>query len=160
MRLAASAALVLSLAVTACSSSSSGGGGGSSSTPCNEDPWECPSGQTCWPQSATAFACLNAGPGALGSTCADTAGTPTCGAGLFCLQSAGATAGTCVAYCSTTDTQHACTGGAVCSLAALNNTNGTEFSVCVPMATGGGDGGTKADGGGTADGGSDAPAGG
>jgi len=164
MRLAASAALVLSLAVPACSSSSSGGG--SSSTPCNENPWECPSGQTCWPQSQTAFACMNAGPGALGGTCQDTAGTPTCGAGLFCLQSAGATGGTCVAYCSTTDTAHACTGGAVCSLAALGGTGGPEFSVCVPMATGGGDGGTGADGGGTtdgggtADGGSDAPAGG
>ncbi|HTQ42105.1 MAG TPA: hypothetical protein VMI75_05050 [Polyangiaceae bacterium] len=159
MRLAASTALVLSLAVAACSSSSSGGGG-SSSTPCNENPWECPSGQTCWPQSQTAFACLNAGSGAVGSACQDTAGAPTCGAGLFCLQSAGATAGTCVAYCSNMDTQHACTGGAACEPAALGGVSGPAFFVCVPMATGGGDGGTKPDGGGTADGGSDAPAGG
>jgi hypothetical protein len=101
---------------------------------------------------------MNAGPGALGSTCMDTAGAPTCGAGLFCLQ-LGAAAGTCVAYCSTTDAQHACTGGAVCEPVALVN-GGPEFHACVPMGTGGGDGGTKADGGGTADGGSDAPAGG
>jgi hypothetical protein len=157
MRLATSSALLLSLVVTACSSSS---GGGSSSTPCNQDPWECSSAQTCWPQSATAFACMNAGPGTPGSTCQDTVGTPTCGAGLFCLQGATTTAGTCVAYCSTTDPKHACTGGSLCATAALGGVGGPEFTVCAPMAVGNGDGGTGADGGGTADGGTDAPAGG
>ena len=154
MRHAIPSAIVLSLLVAACSSSS---GGGSTSAPCNQDPWQCSSGQTCWPQSETAFACLNAGPGTLGGACQDTVGTPTCGAGLFCLMGVGTTMGTCVAYC---DSTHACTGGAACKLGALGGTSGPQFSVCVPMAVGSGDGGTGPDGNGTADGGSDAPAGG
>lgn len=149
--------LLLSLLLAACSSSS---GGGSASTPCNLEPWECSSGQTCWPQSQSAFACMNAGPGSLGSTCQDTVGSPSCGAGLFCLQSLNTMAGTCVAYCSTTDPKHACTGNAQCETAALGGTGGPEFSVCVPMGGGNGDAGTGPDGNGTADGGSDAPAGG
>jgi hypothetical protein len=158
MRLTALSALLLSLVAAACSSSS-----GSSSTPCNQDPWQCSSTQTCWPQSATAFACMNAGPGMLGSACEDTPGTPTCGAGLFCLQTT-MMPGTCLAYCSTSDPKHACTGGAVCAMGALGGLGGPEFNLCVPMAVGdggtGADGGGTTDGGGTADGGSDAPAGG
>lgn len=158
MRLALSCAIVLSLLAAACSSSSSGGG--SSSTPCNQNPWECSSAQTCWPQSQSAFACLNAGPGTAGSACQDTVGTPTCGAGLFCLMGVSSTGGTCVEYCSTSDPKHACSPGALCEAAALGGVGGPEFNVCVPMAMGAGDGGTGAESGGTADGGSDAPAGG
>jgi hypothetical protein len=152
MRLAVSSALLLSLFVAACSSSSGG-----SSTPCNQDPWECSSGQTCWPQSQTAYACMNAGPGMLGTSCMNTPGTPTCGPGLFCFQTSQA-GGTCLAYCSPTDPKHACTGSALCQGVFLV-AGGPQVNVCVPMATGG-DGGTGPDGSGTADGGSDAPAGG
>lgn len=159
MRHLAPAALFLSLLAAACSSSSSSGGG-SSSTPCNEDPWQCPSSQTCWPQSASAFACLNAGPGTVGSACQDTVGTPSCGAGLFCFMGVSSPMGTCLAYCSTSDPNHACEGG-TCQPVALGGANGPQVTVCVPMiATGGGDSGTGPDGNGTADGGSDAPAGG
>ncbi|HEX8794696.1 MAG TPA: hypothetical protein VF765_27305 [Polyangiaceae bacterium] len=158
MRFAARSVLLVSLSVAACSSSS--GSGGTASTPCNQDPWQCSSAQTCWPQSQSAFACLNAGPGTAGSACQDTVGTPTCGAGLFCLMGLGSATGTCVDYCSTGDPKHACSGGALCEPAALGGAGGPAFSVCVPMATGGGDGGTGPDGNGTADGGSDAPAGG
>jgi hypothetical protein len=153
-----SSALLLSLLLSACSSSSSSGG--SSRTPCNQDPWECSSGQTCWPQSESGFACMNAGPGSPGSTCQDTVGSPSCGAGLFCLQGTTTNSGTCVAYCSTTDTKHACTGNAQCETAALGGVGGPEFSVCVPTSSTNGDGGTGPDGNATAEGGSDAPAGG
>jgi hypothetical protein len=128
------------LALAACSSSSSSG---SSSVPCNQDPWECPSTQTCWPESLSAYACLNAGPGTLGATCQDTAGTPTCGAGLACFQSltSSSSTGTCVAYCSTTDPSHACPSGQLCQTAALGGAGGPEFSICVSTSTGD-DGGT------------------
>jgi len=132
-----SVALAAVVSATACSSSSSG-----SSQPCNENPWECSSGQTCWPESASAFACLNAGPGALGATCANVAGSPSCGAGLACFQATSAGTGTCVADCSTTDPTHACTGGTICETAMLGGAGGPSFSICLAPATPGGDGGT------------------
>jgi hypothetical protein len=125
----------------ACSSSSASGTGADASVPCNENPWECPAGQTCWPTNATTFACLNAGPGALGAACANTAGTPTCGAGLACFQAIGASTGTCVAYCSTTSTSHPCTGADVCETADLGGSGGPSFSVCVAEMVGGQDSG-------------------
>jgi len=133
--------LFLALATAACSTSS---GGSSASTPCNENPWECPSTQTCWPTSLTAYACLNAGPGALGASCQDTVAAPTCGAGLACFQSvSGATAGSCVAYCSTTDPNHACPSGELCETAALGGPSGPEFSICVAPSTGDDGGGSQ-----------------
>src|ERR1700678_2664409 len=93
-------AIVVPLAL-ACSSSSS-----SSPPPCNEDPWECGSEQTCWPQSTTSFACLNSGSGTAGSACEDSVGAPTCGAGLACLQTSTASGGICSAYCDNTETSH------------------------------------------------------
>jgi hypothetical protein len=126
----------LASGATACSSSSS-----SSTPPCNENPWECASGQTCWPESASAFACLNAGPGALGATCANVAGSPSCGAGLACFQATSTGTGTCVADCSTTDPSHACTGGAICETAMLGGAGGPSFSICLTPSSPG-DGGT------------------
>jgi hypothetical protein len=136
--------LLLALVVTACSSSS---GGGASSLPCNENPWECPSTQTCWPTSLSSYACLNAGPGALGASCEDTVGTPTCGATLACFQSTSGTAtGSCVAYCSTTDPSHACPSGQLCETAILGGAGGPEFSICVAPASGDdGGGGSSGD---------------
>lgn len=126
--------VVFVLATAACSGKS-----GSSPPSCNEDPWECPSAQTCWPQTTTTFACLNAGPGALGASCEDTVGTPTCQAGLVCFQT-GAAAGSCVASCSTTDPSHACPSGQLCETASLQG--GTQFEICVSPTTAGDAGGT------------------
>src|SRR5262245_54154383 len=37
--------------------------GGMAAVPCNEDPWSCPMGTTCWvDEDAEDFACLEAGP--------------------------------------------------------------------------------------------------
>ncbi|HEY3816318.1 MAG TPA: hypothetical protein VGL81_04055 [Polyangiaceae bacterium] len=137
--------VLLLLAMTACSSSS---GGSSASTPCNQDPWECPSAQTCWPESVDAFACLNAGPGALGDPCENTVTTPTCGAGLACFQSVGSssTMGSCVAYCSTTDPSHACPSGDLCETAVLGGAGGPEFSICVSPSSGEDAGSSQGDG--------------
>ncbi len=129
----------------ACSSSSSSATDGGSTTPCNQNPWECSAGQVCWPQTQTNFACLNAGPGKLGDPCMNTVGSPTCGAGLACFQSIGGSAsGSCFTYCSTTDPSHACTGNDVCQTVELGGTGGPEFSICVPQATSGNDGGAEA----------------
>ena len=134
---------LLLFVLAACSSSSAGP---STPPPCNQDPWECSSAQTCWPESVSAFDCLNAGPGALGAACENTVGSPTCGARLACFQSNPTAMGACLAYCSTTDPSHACTGGAVCETAFLGGTGGPEFSICMSPNTGD-DAGTPADGG-------------
>jgi hypothetical protein len=138
------ALIALVAPVAACSSSSSSATDGGSSTPCNENPWECSAGQVCWPQSETTYACLNAGPGMLGAACVNTVGSPTCGAGLACFQALGAAGGSCFAYCSTTDTSHACTGNDVCQTVALGGSGGPEFSICVPQNVGGSDSGAEA----------------
>jgi hypothetical protein len=118
------------VSVAACSSSNS--------TPCNQNPWECPTGQTCWPDTATSFECLNSGPGQIGSACEDSVGTATCGDGLACLATNGVN-GTCTPYCSNTDPSHACTGGALCATATLLGSSIT-FQICATgvLATDGG----------------------
>ena len=126
MRLHPLRLLLLALAATACSSSS-GGNGSDASTPCNENPWECASSQTCWPATASTYACMNAGPGKLGTSCQNTVASPTCRAGLACFQSlGGGAAGACFAYCSTTDPSHACSGNDVCQTVALGGSGGPE----------------------------------
>src|ERR1019366_1952338 len=127
--------LVLPLAAltaVACSSSSGSGSGSSGTTPCNENPWQCPAGQTCWPTDQSSFACLNVGTGKPGDPCTATVGMPSCGANLDCLQTQAASAGTCVAYCSESDPSHACPTGVQCLSAYLGSTSGPKFSVCAP----------------------------
>jgi hypothetical protein len=129
MRTKASLFLVLLTAIaagTACSSTSSSS---TPAPPCNENPWGCPAGQTCWPKDTTAFVCLNSGPGKAGAACQNVPASPTCGDGLACLQTTAA-GGTCTPYCSTTDTAHTCTGGATCQTALLAGSSGPEFHVC------------------------------
>jgi hypothetical protein len=124
---AATSALLSLLCVVACSSSSSKG-----TTPCNENPWECGSGQTCWPSSDTAFACLNSGAGQVGDSCFDSVGTPTCGDGLGCYQMA-VSGGVCAAYCDPTDPSHACSNG-ICDLVVAQT--GAETHLCIAAAPG------------------------
>jgi hypothetical protein len=134
--------LLVALLAVACSSGSSPAA--VTPVPCNENPWECTADQTCWPTSDSSYSCLTAGPGMLGAACVDDLGTPTCGAGLACFQSLSSSAGSCVAYCSTTDASHTCPGGQLCAKAALGGAGGPEFSVCVAQQLGGGDAGTEA----------------
>ncbi len=114
--------------------------------PCNEQPWECPAGQDCWPQTDSAFACLTEGTATLGAPCQNLVGTASCVAGLACFQVQGQSMGTCVAYCSTTDASHACRGGTVCMPASLGGSGGPSFDVCLPPTTGAADAGTGAGG--------------
>jgi hypothetical protein len=130
-----SALVVASLAVGAaavgCSSSSSSGGG----SQCNSDPWQCPTGQTCWPSDSNGnFACLNSAVGKnKGDACTNNIGAPTCGDGMACF-AVGTPNGTCIPYCDNTKAGHGCAAGETCQPAALRlpsgGTSGT-FNVCV-----------------------------
>lgn len=135
------AALVLSGAcLIACSSSSPSLG----SKPCNEDPWQCSAGQTCWPTVAGTFACLNSGAGAFASPCQDTLGVPTCGDGLACVQSS-ASNGVCTKYCDNTDVSHACPSGLACETAELLTAGGAQTHLCFggAVVAGAGDSGAS-----------------
>lgn len=153
-----SLALAGGAAVGCSSNSSSSGAGSGASKPCNENGGSCPDGQTCWPQSASTFACLNEGSGKAGDSCQNTPGTPTCGHGLACLQQTEA-GGTCVPYCDPTNPAEACPSGSQCTTTVLGGASGPTFEVCVgPMprtdagadaasSSGGGDAGSSSGGG-------------
>jgi hypothetical protein len=115
------------LSAVACSSSSTP----AAPPPCNEDPWECPTGQTCWPKDQTSFECVNVGAGAAGDACVDSPGAATCGAGLACFQTSTTGQGSCTLYCDNTDANHPCPAGQTCETALLLGTSGAEFQVCV-----------------------------
>lgn len=99
--------------------------------PCNQDPWQCPAGQTCWPVDTTGrFACLNSAAGVnKGDECANTLGAPTCGDGLACFQAVGDAKGRCVAYCDPAKAGRGCAAGETCATAQLSGTN-SSFMIC------------------------------
>jgi hypothetical protein len=125
----AAAGLMLGVAAAlGCSSSSAG------AEPCNENPWECPAGQTCWPKDDASFACLDSGPGTAGDACLLTPGSPTCSDGLECLMTSAA-GGTCTPYCDDTDTSHACPAGQSCAVASLSGGSSGQFRICTGAST-------------------------
>jgi len=100
--------------------------------PCNEDPWVCGSGQTCWVnQAGTGFECLNAGPGAEGAACDLTIGAVACQAGLFCN-----TAHVCGRFCDSQDPEKACPEGLMCAAVGIQNPETLaiigDVELCVP----------------------------
>jgi len=150
--------LVLTGALASCSSdddTSAGGSGGSTVVPCNEDPWTCPAGQTCWVnEEQTGFECLNSGQGAVGEACVNYLGHPTCADGLACYQLTGDDGGTCSPYCDLGDPEHGCSAGAECNTLAFTLSGGQATAhVCEPPAGAGGSGGIGGTGG-TSQGGS------
>jgi hypothetical protein len=106
--------------VAACSDSSA-----APAVPCNEDPWECGAGHTCWPVSTTAFDCLVSGMGKAGDACQNVTNSPACTDGMACLEP-GPAGGVCVPYC---DATHTCPAGTTCTMGALDGT--TPFQVCL-----------------------------
>jgi hypothetical protein len=124
---------------------SGGSGGGEAPASCVSDPWSCPDGQTCWPNTdAKTFACLNSGPGDVGSQCLSVAGSPACKDDLFCLQLQGQSAGTCTEYCDAMDPSHACPDNRQCLSVQLA---GSLLHACAPPAGEGGAGGNGSGGG-------------
>jgi hypothetical protein len=129
------------LGAIACSSSSAG------ATPCNDAPWQCGTGQTCWPdcvcssqQNCTAqnctpqFSCVasnNAVPE--GQNCDLVIGKAQCGDNQTCveMQDSGAGNGICRQYC---DQHGGCPSPDSCvELTVGNNTSSSATErVCVP----------------------------
>lgn len=108
-------------------------GGGIGGGPCNEHPWDCPSGTNCWltDASGTSFACVKNGtPGAKGACCMNIAGLPTCGDGLMCYGST-ATNGACLAYCDPAGGAHGCGPGETCT-EVVYVPKGPALHVCKP----------------------------
>lgn len=154
--------LAIGLAAVACGSSDGNGGGGSgggAAATCADDPFLCPAGQTCWPTStAGTFACLDSAAGvAVGSTCSNIVGQPSCGDGQLCFQQSSATPGYCAAYCSPTDPAHACAAGSACATITLGS---GQTHACISTngaaGAGGGAGSDGGDEGSAGSGGSDA----
>lgn len=117
---------------SACSSATS-----SSPAPCNEDPFQCPSGQTCWTTDAKTFACIPSGSGQYGESCQPVAGpgSAPCADGLLCLATTNA-GGKCVHYCEPSGTAHACASG-TCTAAAIGSASGPITHVCAGGAPSG-----------------------
>jgi hypothetical protein len=129
----------LAMALIACGDSSggtgSGGAGGKAMLPCNESPFECKAGQTCWPNmSVTAFECLNSGAGKAGDACALIGGQVTCGDGLICIALTDPMKGQCTPYCDPTDPSHGCPNGEVCAGFGINS-NALLIKACTEPTT-------------------------
>jgi len=126
------AALLLAVSFVACGGDDFSSDGGDPPPPCNEDPWTCGPGQTCWPNAAgDDFACLNGAAGmGEGTPCGLFSGTVTCGPGLFC------TGGFCRHFCDPEDPNRGCPDGQICLVSTIRNQPGTadigDVQVCSP----------------------------
>jgi hypothetical protein len=150
---------ILALVLVAACSSSSSGGSNNTTTPCNQNPWECPAGQTCWPNDQQGdFACLDSGKGQAGAACMDIVGTPDCADGLFCApQISGSASGICSPYCDETSAGHGCASGEQCEVITVV---ATPVHACTSPSSGNDAGPVEAGEAGHADsGGSDAASG-
>lgn len=105
--------------------------------PCNQDPWNCGAGQTCWfNQAGTGMECLNArNEFQAGDACTPSIGTPTCGEGLLCVGDMNG-GGTCERYCDNTETCKACPEGLVCRSVSFSDQTTMQViasaNVCLP----------------------------
>jgi hypothetical protein len=126
--LAAASLVVVATVASACSSSETT----PAATPCNENPWSCPAGQTCWPKDLTAFQCLNSGTAKKGEACTNTLGAPSCADGMACLQLSGSSTGFCTPFCDPTNAAHACATGESCYTITLTGASSGPFHACVP----------------------------
>lgn len=111
-------------------------GSGGAVAPCNEHPWDCPAGTTCWASNATgkAFDCRTSMSAiATGSCCKNVIGVPTCGDGDACIGQT-TTTSTCKRYCKVGDAAHGCPMGQTCTERTLVQ-GGSVFAVCEPATT-------------------------
>jgi hypothetical protein len=118
---------LFAFSIAACSSSSS-------PASCNQNPFACPTGQTCWVGSGPDdYACFGSGRGVVGDPCTPLPGSPSCGDRLACVSSgpAGSPMGTCAAFCDPTNSaSHGCPPGELCQSVTLPG--GTQsFNACV-----------------------------
>jgi hypothetical protein len=125
-------------------------GAPSSGVPCNEDPWQCPTGETCWPKACVCpssastcnstdctpqFECLPSRAGASGDACQLTIGQAACADGLTCVVAASQSNGQCRPYCDPIGSDHACSPGSECETLWVGTGASTKESVCLPAKT-------------------------
>jgi len=140
--------VALVVGLQACGSDDSSGASASSNTPkpCNEDPWTCPDGQTCWLASDQQhFECLNSGPGNAGDDCKNVIGSPSCGDDLTCFAVTGYP-NVCTPFCDPTNPDHKCPNDGACQLLITQGSQ-LQFYACVPEGGQGGAGGEGGNGG-------------
>jgi len=153
MRPAVRSFLPLALAGACCLGLAVAIGCGASSsqpTPCNENPWQCGSGQTCWPQQCTCpsgascdptnctpqFQCVPSAGKPAGEPCQLQIGQPTCGDLQTCVELAdGGASGVCRYYCDPADPTRGCVSGFTCEELTVGTSSATEH-VCVPSLAG------------------------
>ena len=132
--------------LAACSSTSGTSGVFAAAKPCNEDPFQCPAGQTCWIKDQTgAFGCLNSQPSAKkGDACVNIQGSPSCGDAMLCFQQLGEATGHCVDYCDNTVAGKGCAANELCREAQFQT--GAKVHVCIGSTPAGSDAGTDSGG--------------
>jgi hypothetical protein len=128
----AGVALLIAGCAWACSSSSPAGGSGG---PCNQDPFACPAGQTCWPVDASGnFACIASRAGAkLGDSCVNTADSATCGDAMICLSLTNPAQGTCVADCDNNQSGRSCSANEICAAVSFA-AGGPQIHACATLS--------------------------
>jgi hypothetical protein len=110
--------------------------------PCNEDPWQCAAGQTCWPQSCSCasgwqFSCVASAQGIpLGESCTLDLGKVQCGDMQTCVAFEDAGTGFCRAYCDPSNVARGCASGQECTQLFVGNASPPRAEyVCVPIPT-------------------------
>ena len=113
---------------------------------CNEAPWQCGSGSTCWPtcecpsgqspcttaNCTTQFSCIASKSDAVvGENCSLKNGVAQCGDNETCVAIADAGAGICEAYC---DQNQGCAPGYTCTVLRVTGAGSSSERVCLPPA--------------------------
>jgi len=106
---------------------------GDSSLPCNEDPWGCDLGQTCWIDDSSTFQCVNVGSAGLGDTCQPFSGSSPCGQDMICVGVTGDTSGVCRKFCDPSDSCKTCDAGETCISATYPSAGNAQVYFCNPM---------------------------
>ncbi len=109
---------------------------GDANVTCDEDPWQCAAGQTCWfNQTGDGVQCLNSGPRTEGDECQPMAGSPSCGDLMLCVGNAMGV-GQCRRYCASATPCKACPAGFDCRGISFRNQATDEIiantNVCLP----------------------------
>ncbi|HEY8042002.1 MAG TPA: hypothetical protein VIF15_19500 [Polyangiaceae bacterium] len=146
------AVVLLAVAAASISGVAVGAGCGASATPaapatpCNEDPFQCGAGKTCWPQQCTCpsgtgcsptdctpqFECAGSAGKQPGDACQLQIGQVTCGDLQTCVALAGSGApGVCRVYCDPGDPRRGCASGFGCVQLGVGSSSAVE-NVCLP----------------------------
>jgi hypothetical protein len=115
--------------------------------PCNEDPFQCGAGETCWPQECTCpssaacdptdctprFQCAASADRRPGDSCRLDIGSVGCGDLQTCVAIAGSgVGGVCRYYCDPTAADRGCATGFTCVRLGVGSSSTATENVCLP----------------------------